>query len=382
MSRIYLDYNSTSPMLPGIKEKIYHYFDSSFANPSSVYHEGRAAREAIEQSREDVASLLGARAENIVFTSGGTESNNTVFNFFDVKNTVAAVSAIEHPSVLLPAEMFSVVRGGKLYKIPVGPDGIIDLVFLENLLLNESKQGKRVLVSVMYVNNETGVIQPMKQVLELVKKYGAISHSDAVAAIGRVSFSVLDLPVDLLTVSGHKIYAPKGSGCLFISEKLGKLKPFMLGGHQEKGRRAGTENVPSIVGFGAACKWIKENMEKENTRIEGLSSFLLDRLKEEVPSAIINTPVAAAVPGTLNISIPGCTGEDIMINLDLMGVSISTGSACLAGASGVSHVLQAMKLPEDTVKGAIRISMGSYTNKEELNKFVMLLKKTIKNLNH
>jgi len=334
-------------------------------NPSSLHHDGRLAKEAIEEARDNVASLIGCLASEVTFTSGGTESNNTIFeslSFF--KNT--AISSIEHPSVLAAAERFS-KRGGDLNKIPVDSSGVVNIDFLEDILKRSKTPS---LVSIIWANNETGVLQPIEKLLEVVKKYDAFIHCDAVAAVGKIPIELSRLKVDMISISAHKIYGPKGVGALYI-RKGTPFSSLLLGGNQENKRRAGTENVAGIVGFGEASLLAKESVGLPY--LKELTQSLAKKIREEIPGSVFNTPLGMSVPGILNISFPGCSGEEIMINLDLEGVSVSTGAACSSGAVSGSHVLKAMGISEKS----IRISLGMDTSKENLEKFMIILKRTL-----
>jgi len=339
-------------------------------NPSSLCYEGQRCTGAIEEARERVASLLGGQPSEIFFTSGGTESNNTVF--WECKQKAALITSIEHHSVTRAADRFSRL-GGELHKIPVTRECTVDLNFLEETL----KKTYSPLVSVMLANNETGAVQPIKEVSELVRKYGGILHSDAVAAIGKMKFELCQ--IDMLSVSSHKIYGPQGVGALYVKRGTA-FSAMFVGGGQEKGKRAGTENVAGIVGFGAACLWAKKNIQSEADRLSELSSFTWETIHRRLPKSVLNVPCSGLIPGTINISFPGYSGEDIIINLDLAGVSVSTGAACSSGTASESHVLKAMQMPHENIKGAIRVSLGKGTTRAVIEKFAAILQKTIERL--
>jgi len=366
--RIYLDYNASTPLLPEALEEMMPYF--KVGNPSSPCYEGQRCTDAIEEARERVASLLGGHPSEIFFTSGGTESNNTVF--WECKQKTALITSIEHHSVMRAADRFS-GQGGELHKIPVTSECVIDLNSLEEHLRKKNTP----FVSVMLANNETGAVQPIKEVSELVRKYGGTLHCDAVAAIGKVTFELCH--VDMLSVSSHKIYGPQGVGALYVKSGT-EFSAMLVGGGQEKGKRAGTENVAGIVGFGAACLWTKKNIQSESIRLSELSSFTWKIIHKRLPETVLNVPCKGLIPGTINISFPGYSGEDIIINLDLGGVSASTGAACSSGAATESHVLKALRLPRENIKGAVRISLGKDTTHTAIEKFVDILQETINRL--
>jgi len=366
--RIYLDHNASTPLLPEALEEMMPYF--KMGNPSSPYYEGQKCKGAIEEARERVASLLGGQPDEIFFTSGGTESNNTVF--WECGKKAALITSIEHHSVMRAADRFS-RQGGNLHKIPVTRECIVELNYLEETL----KKEKTPLVSVMLANNETGAVQPIKEISELVRKYGGTFHCDAVAAIGKMTFELCR--IDMLSVSSHKIYGPQGVGALYVKRGTA-FSAMLVGGGQEKGKRAGTENVAGIVGFGAACLWAKKNIQSETRRLSELTSFAWETIHKRVPQAVLNVPRAGLIPGTINISFPGYSGEDIIINLDLAGVSVSTGAACSSGVAAESHVLKAMRLPRKSIKSAVRISLGKETTHTVIEKFVAILQETIERL--
>ncbi|WP_372929177.1 cysteine desulfurase family protein [Methyloceanibacter sp.] len=372
--RSYLDYNATAPLRPEVREAVADALGHA-GNPSSVHAEGRAARAAIEEARGRVASLAGARPEDVIFTSGGTEANVTVLAEPAADESWQLyLSAIEHPSVL---------SGGRFHPetttmIPVTADGVADLAALAMTLEKHKPGGWRPLVSLMAANNETGAIQPVREAADIVHEAGGLLHSDAVQAAGRIPLDMTSLGTDMLTLSAHKIGGPKGVGALVLKEGV-RVEPLIKGGGQEGRRRAGTENVPGIVGFGVAA----ELAAKELGDVAALAA-LRDQLEEGVRAvaadAVIVSASAPRLPNTSCIAVPGVKAETLVIGLDLAGIAVSAGSACSSGKVETSHVLEAMGLSPEIAGGAVRVSLGFGTKNDDIKRYVSAFGELIKRL--
>lgn len=368
--RIYLDYNATAPVRTAAKAAVIAALDH-VGNASSIHQEGRKARGLIETARDQIAKLINAQSKEITFTSGGTESNNLVLasnlGALGKKQALAAtlLSATEHPS-LIKAQQLS-PRPVEL--INVDGNGIVDLKHLEQLLKNwQQKSDLPVLVSVMLVNNETGVIQPMQKIAALVHQYGGFIHADAIQALGKVAIDFENMNVDLLSLSSHKIGGPLGAGVLVI--RLGVLvDSYIKGGGQELGLRAGTENIPAISGFGAAAQQCNDEMNS-NSKYNEMRENLEVKIKQISPDAIIFAQDAPRVPTTSCFAIKGLTAERALMSLDLAGIAISSGSACSSGKVSQSHVLKAMGINDDVALCALRLSFGWNTKPQELDEFI------------
>ncbi|MCB1593209.1 MAG: cysteine desulfurase [Alphaproteobacteria bacterium] len=372
MDRIYLDYNASAPLRPVARRAMLEVLDRERAtlNASSVHYFGREGRKILEEARGKVASLVGVPAAQVVFASGATEANNTVIQHFSRHYPLKRIliSAIEHPSVL------KVESNHEL--IPVTGEGLVDLDALENLL---SEDGGAVLVSVMAVNNETGAIQNLAGVSALARKYGAFVHSDAVQAAGRIPLNISEMGVDFLTLSSHKIGGPPGAGALVMG-LCGETPTLIFGGGQERGARAGTENLPAIAGFGAAAQ---ESLERMN-HYQALGSWR-DRLEQDIlkatPDAVIHAKDVARVANTSLFSLPGVSSETLLMALDLEGVAISNGAACSSGRVEPSHVLTAMGASREIASSALRISLGWATKESDLTAFINAWTKVCARLN-
>jgi cysteine desulfurase len=349
---IYLDHNATTPVLPGVLEAMLPYLRDSFGNPSSEHALGRQAREAVERSREQVASSLSCRPDEVLFTSGGTESNNLA-----IRGAAAAAAAdrhrvvtscVEHPATLRPCELLE-KSGWALSLLPVRPSGHVDAAEVSRAI------GRDVaLVSLMLAQNETGAIMPVPAAAEAAHAVGALAHTDAAQALGKIRVDVEDLGVDLLSVAGHKCYAPKGVGALYVRRGTA-LAPLLLGGGQESGRRPGTENVAGAVALGAACEIVTGQLAQEAGRVAGLRDDLWAALSAAIPGLTRHT-TQDVLPNTLNVSFPDVSGRDLLALAE--GVAASTGSACHAGLEEPSAVLLAMGVTPDQARGAVRMSLG------------------------
>jgi cysteine desulfurase len=350
---VYLDYNATAPLRPEVALAMTAAFELC-GNASSVHRFGRLARRAVEDAREAIAAAVDAAAAEIVFTSGGTEANNLALRGSE---RPVFISAIEHDSVRAAGDDTGLVR--------VDPNGVVDLGHLEELL---NAADTPVLVSVMLANNETGVVQPIRRVAELAKQYGALVHCDAVQALGKIPVSFAELDVDMMSLSAHKLGGPQGVGALIIRDGL-SLTPLQRGGGQERGRRAGTENIAGIAGFGAAAALAAEAVAAA-PELAAMRDDIEARLRTAVPDAIIYGADAPRLPNTSCIGLPGVTNEVQVMALDLAGVAVSAGSACSSGKLTPSHVLQAMGATDDAAASAIRVSLGWRTSADDCDRFI------------
>ena len=377
---IYLDHNATTPLHPEVKNTITDMFDV-FGNPSSLHTVGRIARQKIEQAREIVANFIGAAPDEIIFVGSGSEANNSVLNSLSCPSQVCRLernlrdeiitTSIEHPCVLETSKCLR-ERGTTVHYLPVDITGKVKLDVLKELLSE-----KTALVSVMYANNEIGTIQDIKAIAEIAHAQGAFFHTDAVQAVGKIPVNVKDLDVDFLTFSAHKIYGPKGVGALYVKRGT-PFCPLIRGGHQERGRRAGTENTIGIVAFAKAIEMRKQEMSDEAERLRRLKKILIDGIKSKIPDVQFNGHPTDTLPGTLNISFAGAEGESILLYLDLEGIGVSTGSACASGSLEPSHVILATGVGAELAHGSIRISMGRENTADDIYYTVSALERVVK----
>ena len=375
--KIYLDYQATTPVDPKILEKMIPYFTENFGNPHSNNHQfGRSANSAVEAARENVANLINAEPSEIIFTSGATESNNlaikSIARYHLGKDCQIITCKTEHKCVLESCHELE-TDGFKVTYLDVDEDGLINLEELENLL----KQ-KTALVSIMHANNEIGVLQPIKEIGELCKKYNSIFHSDVAQSIGTQTIDVSDMNIDALSISAHKIYGPKGIGALYISNSIkNTLRPLMSGGGQEMGLRSGTQSPALCVGLGEACKMIQENLDDFVLHYKKLKSCLLTELVNGKFEFNINGSVEKRIPNNLNIAIAGKVSEQLFNFMP--HIALSSGSACTSGTIERSHVLSSMKLQDHRIDGSFRISFGRSTTKEELKELISIIEKNYHN---
>ena len=375
--KIYLDYQATTPVDPKILEKMIPYFTENFGNPHSNNHQyGRSANNAVENARENIANLINAEPSEIVFTSGATESNNlaikSIARYHLEKDCQIITCKTEHKCVLESCHELE-TDGFKVTYLDVDEDGLINLEELENLL----KQ-KKALVSIMHANNEIGVLQPIKEIGELCKKYNSIFHSDVAQSIGTQTIDVSDMNIDALSISAHKIYGPKGIGALFISNSIkNTLRPLMSGGGQEMGLRSGTQSPALCVGLGEACKMIQENIDDFVLHYKRLKSCLLTELINGKFEFNINGSVEKRIPNNLNIAIAGKVSEQLFNFMP--HIALSSGSACTSGTIERSHVLSSMKLQDHRIDGSFRISFGRSTTKDELKELISIIEKNYHN---
>lgn len=370
MARIYLDHNATTPLRPEARAAMLHVLDEAFGNPSSTHWAGAEARDALEAARGQVAGLLGVAPETLVFTSGATESNNTVLRSAALRaprhgNTLVTC-ATEHPAVLELAEELR-EQGLRVLVLPVESDGRLDPGRFAAALTEEV-----LLASVMYVNNETGVVQPVPELAELASGRGVPFHSDAVQALGKLPLDLAALPVDFASFSAHKLGGPKGVGALYAREGR-RFQPLLRGGPQERRRRPGTENVPGIVGFGAACAAAGADLAERTARLGALRERLWKGIEGRIPDAHQNGSLVHRVPHTLNVSFPGADSEALVEALDLEEIAVASGAACASGSTEPSHVLGAMGLPPERSTSAIRISLGAPTRDDEIDRLISVL---------
>jgi len=363
MKTIYFDNNATTKVDEQVLEEMKPYFCQLYGNPSSMHTFGGQTGIKLRDAREQVAGLLGCEPNEIIFTSCGTESDNTA-----IMGTLAAApnkrkvitTRVEHPAVLSVCRELE-NRGYKVVELGVDKHGRLDLAELE-----EQIDGDTALVTIMYANNETGVVFPIEKIAELVTARGVVLHTDAVQAVGKIPLNLSKSSIGLLSLSGHKLHAPKGVGALYV-KKGTRLSPFMLGGHQESSRRAGTENVPGIIGLGKACELASKNIAEENQTVKYLRDKLENAILETCPDCRLNGDKENRLPNTTNISFEYIEGEAILLMLDKYGICASSGSACTSGSLEPSHVLRAMGVPFTAAHGSIRFSLSRYNTEEEVD---------------
>ncbi|GAB4256017.1 cysteine desulfurase NifS [Deferrisoma sp.] len=376
MRTIYFDNNATTRVDPAVFEEMAPYFCELYGNPSSMHTFGGQVGKKIAEARERVAALLGADPSEIVFTSCGTEGDNTA-----IRSALEALpekrhvvtTRVEHPAVLNLVNHL-VKKGYHVTLLGVDEQGMIDLAELE-----ESLRDDTAIVSIMWANNETGTVFPIERAAEIVKSRGILFHTDAVQAVGKIPIDLGKLPVDFLVLSGHKLHAPKGVGALYV-RKGTPYRPFLIGGHQERGRRGGTENVPGIIGLGKACELAREHMDEENTRVRALRDRLEAGLLAAIPDTRLNGHPTERLPNTVNLSFKFVEGEAILLLLDQIGVCASSGSACTSGSLEPSHVLRAMGVPFTYAHGSVRFSLSRFNTEDEVDFVVAELPKIIERL--
>lgn len=363
MKKIYFDHNATTPILPIVAEFVQPFFSEFFGNPSSLHWAGREVRGYFDDAREQVASLIHAKPGEVVFTGCGSESDNhaikgVAFSRKGRGNHIITTT-IEHPAVLNTCRYLETM-GYEVTYLPVDQDGQI----LPDDVRRVIRKGT-ILISIMYANNETGNVLPIHEIGSIAREHDIIFHSDMVQAMGKIDIDMESLNVDLASFAGHKVYAPKGVGVLYVREGL-EIDNLIHGGHQEGGRRAGTENVIGAVVFGKACEVIARDMFDENKRIEGLRQRLLDGILEKIDHVRFNGHPTRRLPNTLNLSFEFAEAESLLIALDLNGIAVSSGSACSSGSTEPSHVLLAMSIPAETCQSAIRLSLGRGNTEEDI----------------
>lgn len=367
MKEIYLDNSATTRLDDEVLKEMMPYLTEEYGNASSIYKLGRNNRNAVETAREKVAKAINAEPEEIYFTSGGTESDNTAIRGIAYNNKKKGnhiiTSKIEHPAVLETCKQLE-KEGFKVSYIDVDENGIIDLKQLKN-----SIQDNTILISIMFANNEIGTIQPIKEIGSIAKENNIYFHTDAVQAVGSLKIDVKEMNIDSLSMSAHKFYGAKGIGALYVKKGI-IFQKFMNGGHQERNKRAGTENVSAIVGMGKAIEIAYRDLEEHTKQIKELRDYYVNQVKDKIPYIRINGDMKKRLPGNSNISFRFIEGEGLLLNLDLKGVCASSGSACTSGSLDPSHVLLAIGLPHEMAHGSLRISIGKYNTKEEIDYLV------------
>jgi len=372
---IYLDNAASTKIHEDVLESMIPYLKEQYGNPSSIHRYGRQAHKAVEKARTQIANLINADPSEILFTSGGTESNNTALYGIAKKNPGSRIitSSIEHDAILEPCRRLE-KDGFDLIYLPVDNSGLVDpLILKSNLSENTS------LVSIMFGNNEVGTIEPIFNFVNICKGKNIIFHTDAVQAIGKIPIDVKELGVDLLSISSHKINGPKGVGALYIKAGI-SIDPVILGGGQENGLRSGTENVANIVGFGKACELSRINLVKNYSKMKELRDYLSKKIIYEIPEVVLNGHPETRLPNNVHLTFFGVNGEDLLIKLDEYGIAASTGSACSVQIQKASHVLQAMGFSHEQISGSLRLTIGISNNYEEMDKTVEILKNVVKEL--
>ena len=373
MNRVYLDFNATTPVEPQVLDAMLPYFSAEFANAASIHTPGQRARAAVETAREQVAALIGARPQEIVFTSGGTESDNhaifgvagqAVLPVLTSRNAISSphviTTAIEHEAVLNACQALE-KQGARVTYLATDANGQIDLADLRRTI-----RPKTVLTTIMHANNELGTVQPLEEIGRIAKEADIYFHTDAVQSAGKIPIDVNALQVDLLSLSGHKLYAPKGIGALYVRGGT-RLRQLLYGGHHQRGFRPGTENVAGIVGLGRAAEIARKSLAEDACRISALRDKLQQRLLQLVPQSRVNAGAAPRTPNTTNLVFPGVEGEALLIALDLKGLACSTGAACSSGAVEPSHVLTAIGLPPEEARASLRFSLGRHTTAADID---------------
>jgi cysteine desulfurase len=365
MQRVYLDHSATTPVRKEVADLVLSYMTTNYGNPSSIHSFGREAKKALENAREQVAGLIGAKPEKIIFTSGGTEADNLAVIGTALANQKKGkhliTSVIEHHAVL-DSFKYLEKQGFEVTYIPVDEYGLVNPDHVAKAVKEQT-----ILLSIMHVNNEVGTIQPIKEIAEMVKSKSQdiIIHTDAVQSVGKIPVDVNELKVDLLTASSHKIYGPKGVGCLYV-RKGTKIEPRYFGGGQERKRRPGTENLPGIVGFGKAAELAKQELKQEMVKLSELRDMLMDGILKTIPDVKINGDREKRIPGNVNVSIRYVEGEALLLSLDMKGIAASSGSACTSGSLDPSHVLLAMGIPHEIAHGSLRMTLGRDNTKEDI----------------
>jgi len=377
MRKVYLDHSATTPVHPEVLEAMLPYYKEKFGNPSSIHEYGRVAKTALEEAREKVAKLFNCSPYEIYFTSGGTESDNLAIKGVAFANKKKGkhiiTSSVEHHAVLESCK-FLKKEGYEITYLPVDRWGLVDPNDLRKNIKDDT-----ILVSIMHVNNETGTIQPIEELVRIAKEKGVYFHTDAVQSAGKIPIDVQELPIDLASISGHKIYGPKGVGAIYI-RKGTRIIPLSHGGHHERSRRAGTENIPGIVGLGEAVEMALKDMDKHNKHLKNLTETFFKKLKETVKDIQLNGHPEKRIPSTLNISFKGVEGESIILSLDMKGVAVASGSACTSGSLEPSHVLSAMRIEPAVTQSSIRFSFGTENTPEDADYVIGVLPEIIERL--
>lgn len=371
----YFDNSATTRVKEEVLNEMLPFLSIEYGNPSSMYGIGRSAKRAIEEARKRVASLINCKSEEIYFTSCGSESDNTalkgIADKYNKKGKYIITSKIEHPAILHTAQNLE-RHGYNVTYVDVDKNGIINLEKLQNAINSET-----ILISIMFANNEIGTIEPIEKISEIAHKHGIIFHTDAVQAVGNIPIDVQKLGIDMLSLSGHKLYAPKGIGALYVKKSI-EFERFIDGGHQEKNKRAGTENVAQIVGLGKACQIAERNLKQYEEKLRNLRDYCLQQMKDKNFEFHINGTMEQRLPGNLNVCFENIDSNELILKLDAVGICVSGGSACSSGESKPSHVLTAIGVPSDLAKGALRLTFGDFNTKDDVDYFIENLEKIIK----
>ena len=363
----YFDNSATTRVKDEVFKEMIPYLSIEYGNPSSLYSIGRSAKRAISEARRRVASLINCSPEEIYFTSCGSESDNTALKGIAYANKEKGnhiiTSKIEHPAILNSCKNLE-NKGFKISYIDVDKNGILNLEKLESEITDQT-----ILISIMYANNEIGTIEPIKEIAQVAHSHGIIFHTDAVQAVGNIPIDVRKMNIDMLSLSGHKLYAPKGIGALYVKSGI-EFERFMDGGHQEKNKRSGTENVAEIVALGKACQIAEKNIEQYQQKLKNLRDYCLNKIQEKIPDIYINGTMERRLPGNINISFKDLNSGELLLRLDEVGICASGGSACSSKEASPSHVLTAIGLPSELSKGALRLTFGDYNTKEDVEYLV------------
>lgn len=377
MSSIYFDHAATTAVRKEVLDDMLVCFSESYGNPSSIYEIARTNKKRIDEAREQVATAIGSDVKEIYFTAGGSESDNWaikgIAEAYREKGNHIITSSIEHHAVLHTCEYLE-KKGYEITYLPVDKDGKISIQDLENAI-----KPTTILITIMFANNEIGTIQPVREIGRIARKHNIVFHTDAVQAVGHISIDVKDMNIDMLSLSAHKMYGPKGIGALYVRKGI-KLKSYIHGGAQERGLRAGTENVPGIVGLGKAIEIMTSEMEEENKRLIILRDKIIDAIQKEIPYCKLNGHKTDRLPGNANISFEFIEGESILLLLDMNGIAASSGSACTSGSLDPSHVLLAIGLPHEKAHGSLRLTLGLENTEEDVNKLLEVLPNVVKRL--
>lgn len=376
MGNIYMDNAATTPVHKEVFETMAEFLSDSYGNPSSIYEIARYSKKAVENARSVIASAVNSDPSEIFFTGCGSESDNWaikgIAEAYADKGNHIITTEIEHHAVLHTCEYLE-TKGFEVTYIPVGEDGIVNIEELKNAIRSST-----ILITIMFANNEIGTIQPIAEIGEIARENGIIFHTDAIQALGHVKIDVKKMKIDLLSVTAHKLYGPKGCGALFIRKGI-KIKPLIHGGAQEHNRRAGTENVAGIVGFGKAVELIINEMDEENARVRDLRDRLIDGILK-IPDTRLNGDRSSRLPGNVNVSFKYIEGESILLLLEMNGIFASSGSACTSGSLDPSHVLLSIGLPHEMAHGSVRFTLGRYNTQEEVDKVIEVLPPIIERL--
>lgn len=375
MENVYFDNAATTRLDEDVLKEMMPYLTNKYGNASSIYKLGRESRKAVEDAREKIAEAINAEPEEIYFTAGGSESDNTILRgiaySYKEKGNHIITSKIEHPAILETCKQLE-KEGFEISYVGVDKNGIINLEELENLIKENT-----ILISIMFANNEIGTIQPVEEIGKIAKRHNIIFHTDAVQAVGSVKIDVKQMDIASLSMSAHKFYGPKGIGALYVKKGI-RFQKFINGGHQEKNKRAGTENVPAIVGMGKAIELAYEHLDEHTDRIKELRDYYIDEIQKRIPDVIVNGDMNKRLPGNANISFENVDGEAMLLNLDLKGICASAGSACSSGSLEASHVLLTIGVPADVAHSSLRVSIGKYNTKEEVDYLIDNLVEIVK----